>query len=253
MGRQAESILDFVNDTRRLALVALLVVLPVAARPLAAQQPTNDGLSLDKLQLVSLGAFAGRILPSQIEATNMYGVAANYGEFARNWSILFSVSYWDSRYRDAVVQTFVDSLNRRLDDPTARARVIPSRISLYDVTFSGEARYVPRYSGELKPYIGVGMAAHVINAEGQLVDGTFVERSLDNIAAGMFISAGISLQVVRHFGIEGGGRADLLSGFRSTQVRAGGAYYFGHIRVPNPSNDDASSALLEGKRNMQRP
>jgi hypothetical protein len=252
LGRQAESILDFVNDTPRLALAALLVVLPVAPRPLAAQQAPSNGSNLDKLQLVSLGGFGGRILPSQVEPTNMYGVVANYGEFARDWSILFGVSYWDSRYRAAVVQTFVDSLNRRLDDPTGRARVIPSRISLYDVTFSGEARYVPRYSGELKPYFGVGMAAHVINAEGQLVDGTFVERSLDNIAAGVFLSAGISIKLLRHFGIEGGGRADLLSGFRSAQVRAGGAYYFGHLRVPNPS-DDASSAPVDGKRNMQRP
>ena len=252
MGRQAESILDYVNDTPRLALTALLVVLLVPPRQLSAQQPATNGWNLDKLQLVSLGGFGGRILPSQVEPTNMYGVVANYGEFARDWSILFSVSYWDSRYRDAVVQTFVDSLNRRLDDPTGRARVIPSRIALYDVTFSGEARYVPKYSGEIKPYFGVGMAAHVINAEGQLVDGTFVERSLDNIAAGLFISAGISLKLLPHFGIEGGGRADLLSGFRSAQVRGGGAYYFGHIRVPNPSND-ASSGPLDGKRNMQRP
>jgi hypothetical protein len=237
---------------QRPARTALFVVLLVSARSAAAQEPVVDGLTLDKLQLVSLGAFAGRILPSQTEPTNMYGFVANYGEFARDWSILFSVSYWDSRYRDAVIQTFVDSLNRRLDDPTGRARVIPSRISLYDVTFSGEARYVPRYSGDLKPYFGVGMAAHVINAEGQLVDGTFVERSLDNIAAGMFISAGVSLKIVRHFGIEGGGRADLLSGFRSVQVRAGGAYYFGHIRLPSPS-DDANGAPPDTKRATQKP
>src|SRR5215510_8620690 len=113
LGRQAESILELVNDTRRLALTALLVGLVVHPSPLWAQQPTTNGWNLDKLQLVSLGAFGGRILPSQVEPTNMYGVVANYGEFASNWSILFSVSYWDSRYRDAVVQTFIDSLNRR--------------------------------------------------------------------------------------------------------------------------------------------
>jgi len=248
LGLQAESTPRFVSDTGRLTRTALVVVLLTSVRPLAAQAPSN----LDKLQLVSLGAFYGRILPSQVEPTDMYGVAANYGEFARDWSILFSVSYWDSRYRDAVIQTFVDTLNRRINDPTGLARVTPSRISLYDVTFSVEARYVPRYSGEIKPYLGVGMAAHVINAEGQLVDGTFVERSLDNIAAGIFVSTGISLKIVRHFGIEGGVRADLLSGFRSAQARAGGAYYFGHIRVPNPSNDSGSAAGA-GKRSMLKP
>jgi hypothetical protein len=247
LGLQAESILKFVNETQRLRRTALLVVLLIGVRPLGAQTQSN----LDKLQLVSLGAFYGRILPSQVEPTDMYGVIANYGEFARDWSVLFGVSYWDSRYRDAVIQTFVDSLNRRINDPTGLARVSPSRISLYDVTFSAEARYVPRYSGDLKPYFGVGMAAHVINAEGQLVDGTFVERSLDNIAAGLFISTGISLKIVRHFGIEGGARADLLSGFRSIQVRAGGAYYFGHIRVPTPSNDGSGAG--EKKRSMLKP
>src|SRR5262249_8405334 len=117
-----------------------------------------------------------------------------------------------------------------LVDPTGDAIISRSRISLYDVTFSTEARYVPTYSGEIKPYLGVGLSAHVLNAEGRLIDGTFVERSLDNIAAGLCISGGMSLRIVSHFGVEGGARADLLSGFRATQARAGAIYYFGHIR-----------------------
>ena len=112
-----------------------------------------------------------------------------------------------------------------------------SPVSVYDVTFSTEARYTPTYSGELKPYLGLGLAAHVINAEGKLVNGTFVERSLDNIAAGAFITAGVSLKIFSHFGVEGGARADLLSGFRSTQIRAGASYYFGHIRVRQTATD----------------
>jgi hypothetical protein len=105
------------------------------------------------------------------------------------------------------------------------------------VTFSAEARYTPVYSGELKPYFGVGLAAHVLNAEGKLINGTLVERSLDNIAAGSFVTAGVSLKILSHFGVEGGARADLLSGFRSTQIRAGASYYFGHIRVRQTVTD----------------
>lgn len=201
----------------------------VGARAAAAQEPLFNQLNLDKLQLVSLGASAGRILPSQAEPTMLYGLAADYGEIAPSWHIVFGVSYWQSRFRDAVVQQFVDSLNRNLSG-TGTARIVPSRISLYDVTFSGEVRYTPTYSGELKPYIGMGFAAHVVNADGPLINGTFVERSLDNIAPGLFINAGVSLKIVKHFGVEGGVRADLLSGFRSAQVRAGGTYYFGHVR-----------------------
>jgi hypothetical protein len=196
----------------------------------SAQEPLFDRLNLDKLQLVSLGVSGGRILASQVEAAMLVGVTADYGEFARDWHIVFGVSYWESRYRDAVVQTFVDSLNKNLGGDSSGAVVVPSRISMYDVTFSGEARYTPQYSGEIKPYVGVGFAAHVINAEGKLINGTFIERSLDNIAAGLFLTSGISLKLFSHLGVEGGVRADLLSGFRSTQIRGGGTYYFGHVR-----------------------
>lgn len=209
----------------------------VVATPTALQgQPLFDRLNLDKLQLVSLGAGYGKILPSQVEPTSIYSLQADYGEIARSWRVVFGVSYWESRYRDNVVQTFVDTLNQSSSNP-AGPQIQASRINLYDVTFGTEARYTPTYSGELKPYLGVGFAAHVINAEGKLVNGTFVERSLDNIAAGVFVTAGVALRVVSHFGIEGGVRADLLSGFRSTHARAGASYYFGHIRGRQPSAD----------------
>jgi hypothetical protein len=200
---------------------------------LAAQEPVIDRLNLDKLQLVSLGVGGGRILPSQVEPAMIFGVAADYGEFSPNWHIVFGVSYWESRYRDAVVQTLVDSLNT--NHPSGGARLTASRISIYDVTFSGQARYTPNYSGEIKPFLGLGIAAHVINAEGKLINGTFVERSLDDIASGFFVTGGFSVKLFSHLGVEGEARADLLSGFRATQIRAGATYYFGHIRGTRPA------------------
>jgi hypothetical protein len=224
---------------RRVASVVVFVV--TCARSVVAQEPLFDRLGFDKLQLVSLGAAVGRILPSQVEPAMLFAMSADYGEIARSWRVVFGVSYWESRYRDAVVQTFVDTLNQNRE-PGAIGRVQVSRVSLYDVTFSAEARYVPTYSGELKPYLGIGLAAHVIDAEGKLVNGTFIERSLDNIAAGVFLTAGVSVRLVSHFGIEGSARADLLSGFRSTQVRAGGSYYFGHVRGTTTSSRSGTGA-----------
>lgn len=211
---------------RRSLQIASFVVLARAAN---AQEPLFNQLNLDKLQLTSLGASFGRIIPSQTLPANIYGLSADYGEIAKGWHLVFGVSYWESRFRDAVVQQFVDTLNRNLAG-TGAVEVVPSRISLYDVTFSAETRFTPVYSGEIKPYVGLGLAAHVINADGNLINGTFVERALDNIAPSLFVTGGFSFKLVKHFGVEAGARADLLSGFRSLQVRAGGSYYFGHIR-----------------------
>jgi hypothetical protein len=226
-----------VRRIERLLTIGLVAVALAATR--ASAQPLFDRLNLDKLELVSLGAGYGRILPSQVEPTSIYSLQADYGEIARGWRVVFGVSYWESRYRDLVVQTFVDTLNKNFSTPGG-PQIEASRINLYDVTFSTEARYTPVYSGELKPYLGVGLSAHVINAEGKLVNGTFVERSLDNIAAGVFITGGVAVKLLRHFGVEGGVRADLLSGFRSTQLRAGATYFFGHVRPRQPDSDSTS-------------
>ena len=70
----------------------------------------------------------------------------------------------------------------------------------------------------------------MINAEGPLIKGTFVERSLDDIAAGVFAEGGVRVRVVRRVLLEGAVRGDLLSGFRSTQWYAMGSYFFGEPR-----------------------
>ena len=163
--------------------------------------------------------------------TNIYGISADYGEIAPSWRVNFATSFWSSRYRDAVVNQFVDTLKNSIN---GSGTVEPSRITLYDVTIGGDVRYVPTYSGELKPFLGVGLAAHVINAEGKLIQGTLVERSLDDIAAGFYVVTGVSFRLFKHVGLEGMARADLLSGFRSTQARAGAIYYGGRVRGAPP-------------------
>ena len=94
--------------------------------------------------------------------------------------------------------------------------------------------YIPKQSNDLKPFLGVGLSAHAINAEGKLINGTFVERSLDNIGIGMFVNTGVSVKLLKHLGVEVSARGDLLSSFRSSQLRAGATYYFGHVR-PMPA------------------
>jgi hypothetical protein len=196
-----------------------------------------ERLNLDKLQITSLGGAAGRVAPAQVEPATVYAIQADYGEIARGWHVVFGGSYWSSRFRRAVVQSFVDTLNTNLSDPSSKTRIVASPISLYDVTIGGDVRYAPVYSGELKPFLGFGIAAHVIDAEGNLIRGTFVERSLDAIAAGFYLTSGVSFKLLKHVGLEGSVRGDLLSGFRSTQIRGGATYYFGQVRKSVPAGD----------------
>lgn len=229
---------------RRALFGALVLGLP--ARLHAQGDGIFERLNLDNLQITALGAAYGRVMPSQVKPTHLLAIQADYGNISPTWRVVFGASYWSSELNDGVVQAFADSLQKSLSDPTAK--VLASPVRLYDVTFNTDLRYTPNYSGELKPFVAFGAAAHVINAEGKLIKGTFVERSLDDIAAGLYVATGLSVRLMSHFGVEGTVRADLLSGFRSMQGRVGGMYYFGHIRGPRADSSAAGAREENGKR-----
>lgn len=215
------------------ALAAVALLLASAAASRAQEQPSFlERLGLDRLQFVSLGASLGRINPSQVESTRIYAISADYGEIARDYRVVFGVSYWESRMRAGVVQAFLDTLRRNIVDPTADDTLRGSTIPIYDVTFSGSVRWQRRGAMAVRPFVGAGAAAHVINAEGKLIKGTFVERALDNIAAGFFAESGVLLRPASRLIVDSSLRADLLSGFRSIQLRAGVMYSFGPARRP---------------------
>ena len=187
-------------------------------------------VGLDRLQFVSLGASMGRVAPSQVVPTQIYAVSTDYGEITRNWRAVVDVSFWESRYTDAAVGAFLDSLRRSLSDPTNDASLLASHVQVYDVIFSAAARWQSASAVAIRPFMGVGIAAHVVNVEGRLINGTFVEHALDNISTGFFANAGILFRPWGRFMVETQARADVLSGFRSLQIRAGALYLFGPPR-----------------------
>lgn len=212
----------------RLALALLLVALPWRA---AFAQPTLEKLALDRFQLAGLGVVAGPIAIAQVKSTELVGLSADYGLLEKNTRAFFAVTFWQSHLQDKVVNAFADSLQKSIDDPSGQATVTPSPISIYDITFSGGIRY--SLSPErvvLRPYVDAGVAAHVINAEGKLIDGTFVERSLDAISAGFYAALGTELRPAPELGLDAQARFDLLSGFRSGQIRVSAMYYLGPPR-----------------------
>jgi hypothetical protein len=205
------------------------VALTAAAGQSLAAQSIIDKLQLDRLQLVSLGLGAGSIAPSQVEPTHVFGLSADYGELSPAWRLQFRITYWESKFRQSVIDEFADTLQNSLTDPSATT-VIRSPISLYDAAFGLSARRILMPAADVTPFFSMGLAAHVINAEGDFIKGTFVERALDDIATGTFGDVGLRVRLLRRLLVEGSVRGDLLSGFRSVQWMATASYYFGEAR-----------------------
>ena len=214
-----------------LGLAVMLIVAPSSAQA----QGLFERLNLDRLKLTAMGGSYGAIQPSQMEATQAYSLHADYGEIAPRWRVVFTVTYWGSHYRDNIVRAFADSLGVSIEDPEGNAEVISSGVAVSDIAVGGDIRWMsPMRFVRFKPYLGGNLSVHVLNAEGKLINGTFMEQALDNIATGIAGVAGMDIVVFSHLSVGAQARYDLLSGIRYSSLRLAGTYLFDRAPLRNP-------------------
>jgi opacity protein-like surface antigen len=221
---------------RTVALGAALA----AAAPLAAQvappPPVPDSvrgtiferLNLDRLRFSGLGVAAGVIRPSKAEPTASYTVMADYGEIAPRWRVLFTATYWGSRVKQRYIEPLADSLRNSITDPTGDYTIDLGRARISDIALLADVHYSPRRltAGPIRPYLGGGIGAHIVNAEGRAINGTIIEQALDNITTGIAGMAGVGVRVLPNLSVGGEARFDLLSAARFASLRAIGTYVF---------------------------
>jgi len=210
--------------------VGIAAVALAVPRALSAQVPDDtpglfERLNLDKLRLTAFGAAFGPVAPTNTEPTVAYSLHADYGEIARNWRVVFTATYWGTRYTRETVARLEDKLRESIVDTTVSARFELGRIQISDIAVGGDLRWTPS-ARVARPYLGGGLLAHVVNAEGKAIQGTFIENALDNIALGFAAVSGVDVSLARHLGIGLQARYDLTSGVRYGTLRATGTYYF---------------------------
>ena len=212
--------------TRVLALVSLLATL--LPRPSAAQVSGTifERLNLDRLRLTALGVGFGSVTPSRAEPTKLYAIQADYGEIAPRWRVVFTATYWGTRFRDDVVKEFIDSLGSVITDPAGDDSMHTPRITESDIALSADVRWTPKRSTVLRPFVGGGIGVHVINAEGKPIGGTFVESSLDTITTGVPALIGLDAVLRRRLSVGVQARYDLISAARFGSIRIGASYLF---------------------------
>ena len=184
-----------------------------------------ERLNLDKLKLAALGTSIGPVAPTGTVPTIAYSLHADYGEISPRWRVVFTATYWDTRYKADVIKRLENKLRESIVDTTRTAMFVIGRIKVSDIAVGGDLRWTPR-AGAIRPYIGGGLLAHVVNVEGKAIQGTFIESALDNIAAGFSAVAGVDVTFARHLAVGAQGRYDLTSGVRYGSLRAVGTYYF---------------------------
>ena len=213
------------------AIITLLIATAVP-RPAMGQAEGSwlERLGIDNLRFTALGVQVGRVNPHGIESTPVYALQVDYGEIAPSWRVVFNATYWDSRFRDRNVRAYADSLRNAISDPTGDAVVVLGDITVSDIALGADLRRTFFNTALIRPYLGGGLATHIVNADGRLIDGTFVERATDVIAVGVAGIAGTSIRVLPHVALDAQARYDFLSLARFGSIRIGANYYFDNPR-----------------------
>jgi hypothetical protein len=185
-------------------------------------------LGIDRLRLSGVGVAIGGVKPSQMEPTTAFTLEADYGEIVPSWRVVFVTDVWSSRLDRGALSRYRDALRRIVVDPAGDDTFNIGRVRVSDIALGVDGRYSPRRARSefLRPYVGAGIAAHVLNGEGRAIANTFVERSLDNIAVGPSVAAGLDAVFFQHVTLGMQARYDLVSGARYGSIRALGTYLF---------------------------
>jgi len=222
-----------VGSTRALGAQDTIVVAPVPTPPPSTRRASVfELLNLDRLQLTSLGASVGGVRPANVVPTRLYSLHSDYGEIADRVRITFVATYWGSQYTRRSIRGFERAVAEVVQDPAGDDTIRVGTVRVQDLTLGVDVRWFKWGSSFIRPFVGGGLTAHAVNAEGKPISGTFVEGSLDNIAAGVAALGGIDVAPLPNLILEMQARYDLFSGVRHGSVRAGASYVFDAVRGP---------------------
>lgn len=201
----------------------LLLLLLLGCVPTAGLAQSLEDYDYENLAFQGIGVEVGQIWPVGIRGTYTLGVRGDLGLLGPKLRIVPGLVYWSSSLDQDELPELGD-------------------IDVSDLALNLDGQYFWDLGG-VSPYAGAGVALHLLNGEGEQIDGTFVEGLLDAISPGVNLLAGTDVRLAGPLRIFGEVRAVLLpSPVRSIGVVFGAAWTFPAVpasgRRTSPENQE---------------
>lgn len=224
--------------------LAALALLALAASPARAQNPRT--YDVRNLAFRGAGAEVGWILPARSEPTPLFGVRGDLGFLGPGLRIVPRFAFWSSTLNEGEVRGLAERIQELCEEQGGGCPLLDlGEVRISDMVLAIDAHAVWETALGVDTYLGLGAGAHLLNGQGEAIDGTFVEKVLDAITPGLDLVAGAELPLgpLRVFGE---GRAVLASEARWVGVSVGGAVDFGGpppraVPPPPPPAPDTTS------------
>lgn len=203
------------------SILALLSFATPASGQLLAEYDYED------LEFRGIGVEVGRVWPANVEPTNMFGIILDLGLIGPRVRVLPSARFWGSSLKASEVDRLADQIIlvcERQVDANCPAVLDLGEVKLSDLELATEARFLPVGERTVAPYVGLGLALHLLNGRGDFIDDTFVEDLLDSVAPGISTVTGFSVRLGSSVMIGVEGRFMIASDVRYSAASLGGVW-----------------------------
>lgn len=226
---------------------ALLVCLTLgAAWPGGSEGQAIEDYDYENLELRAVGLEVGGVWPVRYDAALSLGVRADLGLLGPYVRLAPGVRFWGSTMK----QSEVDRLSLQLQRICLRTRpgaecplLDLGKIRVADLVLDFDGHFAPETDLVFQPYAGAGIALHLANGSGEVIDGTFVEDVLDAISPGLNLMSGVEIPIGERLRVGMEARYALASDLRFGQLSVGGTWVF-----PVPPATARSLSLSGGAR-----
>ena len=95
------------------------------------------------------------------------------------------------------------------------------RIDYTDIAFGVDAQVVWELPLDVLTFGGLGLAAHIMDGDGEVISGTFVEDLLDSVEPGLNLHLGTEYPIQENMRVYANGRYEVMPHLQYLQVRVG--------------------------------
>ena len=207
-----------------------LLVAPASAQELA-------DFDYEHLSFRGIG-FEGGFLPAyKVHGvrgeTRTWGARLDFGYLGPGLRISPSVTYWSSELEMGEVsriETRIEQLiARELGRYGSDTEVNLGKIVWSDLVVGVDSHIVWNVPFGWLSFLGLGASVHVLDGQGEAINGTFIEDLLDTVRPGVNVHAGLEYPLWRWARLYWQGRYELTDDLRYFNIRGGLQLMFGSV------------------------
>jgi hypothetical protein len=180
-------------------------------------------LDYEYLAFRGFGFEWGYLWPTRIERTGGIAMRIDMGYAGPGLRIVPNIGYWSSPLRQAEITELEDRIESLI---TAQSGAPSPPLDLGTIQWRGGASGGDSHGGwaslfDLLTFGGLGVAAHILDGDGDAIAGTFIDDLLDSVTAGFNLHFGAEYPLTDRMRVYGVTKYEVLSDVQYFTARVG--------------------------------